>query len=372
MFGFSEAFIGEIFVLLLLIPVLTRPLFKKQKYADSIVMVSPLCIVLSIVLIVVYGLSWSRIITGAFSILVLLTNMRALQRFGSRLYVDYYSLAFRIAAAVETLLIVCTLVVFFFFRPSVPSLYPERTVYTGSFTHGFTAGYGLFRRINLVTYRYGNCDSGKSVQDRPLVVFLPDTYTTAEDSQVRLSACTQKGISVFTGDFYVDDGGIAGGIRGFSSLLLRYGSTKRFFLHHLVHANETFSQEIRQKLIEQRRREAESLLVLAGDFAQSLIIAAEGDSLQTAYALQKKYPLFVLGVFDSSAGLPYYKRGTGDLFSVQPLDAFFMFYKTERGRTGSSFGGTVRRFFALQNEEREKKSYGHFAEALYSYMEGIK
>lgn len=363
MFGFSEAFIGEIFVLLLLIPVLTRPLFKKQKYAGSIVTVSPLCVLLSIVLIFIYGLSWSRIITGALSVLVLFTNMRALQRFGSKLYIDYYSLAFRIAAAVETVIILCTLVVFFFCRPPVPALYPERTVYTGSFTHGFTAGYELFRRIDLVTYRYGAYDGAK-----PLVVFLPDTYTTSEDSEPRLRECAQRGMTVFTGDFYND-----GSLQGFYSLLLKYGSTKRFFLHHLVNANETHSREIRQKLIARNTREAETLLVLAGDFAESVVIAAEGDSLETARSLQKKYPLFVRGVFDASAGLPYYERGWADLFFVQPLDAFFMFYKAERSRPGTvSFTDTVKRFFALQREERENKSSIRFAEALYSYMEELK
>lgn len=363
MFGFSEAFIGELFVLLLLISVLTRPLFKKHKYADPVVMVSPLCVGLAIVLIFIYGLSCSRIITFMLSMLVFFTNIRALQRFESKFYVDYYSLAFRIAAVVETLLIICTVVVFFFFRPSVPAFYPERKVYTGSLAHGFTAEFELFRRVNLVTYRYGVYDRGK-----PLVVFLPDTYTTAEDSQLRLSACAHKGISVFTGDFYGDSG-----IQAPYSFFLKSGSTKRFFLHHLINANETFSQEIRQKLIERNMREAETLLVIAGDFSESVIIAAECDSLETARSLQKKYPGFVKGVFNASAGLPYYEQRKADLSFVEPLDAFFMFYKAERSRPGTfSFTDTVKRFFALQREERENKSYNLFAEALYSYMEGLK
>ena len=396
MLGLSDEFLGQAAVLLLLLPVLFRPFFKKHAYADSTVTLSPLSVVLALLLIAVYGLSYALAAITVIALSVLLINIRALQRFNSRLYVDRYSTAFRIAAVIESIVVLFALAALFVLRPEPAPTEPQRTLYTGSFSRGFVPKREFFRRTSLITSLYeprgnnaadGNNTAagtaGSAPKKKRIAVFVPDIKNVSGDSALRLSAASMQGITVFTGDFY--EPSLLKNTPN-KTLFNRF-HTKAFSLHRLYRNPKLFGA-VKADLLVQKKAETEALLIKAGEYADSVVLVTEGDSLLCAKELYAKYPSFVRGIFDSSTlqGLgnapsgsrpdtfnsgislsaelqkaaDYYSAQRADLLFVNPSDSLALFYTDFK-----NIGG----FFAARRGEKTNQSPARFAGALKSYME---
>ena len=404
MLGLSDEFLGQEAVLLLLLPVLFRPFFKKHAYADSTVTLSPLSLALSFLLIAVYGLSYALAAITIIALSVLLINIRALQRFNSRLYVDRYSGAFRVAAVIESIVVLFAAAALFVLRPEPAPAEPQRTLYTGSFSRGFVPKEEFFRRTSLITSLYephrnaentggatgtggtaaesgtaaGNPDSAAAAKKKRIAVFVPDIKNVSGDSALRLSAASEQGIAVLTGDFY--EPSLLKNTR--NKTLFNLFHTKAFSLHRLYRNPKLFGA-VKADLLVQKKAETEALLIKAGDYADSVVIVTEGDSLLCAKELYAKYPSFVRGIFDSStlqgivfapSGAPpdsspspefqkaasYYSRHRSDLLFVKPFDALPLFYADFKN---------IGDFFAARGDEKTNRSPARFAGALKSYME---
>lgn len=398
MLGLSDEFLGQEAVLLLLLPVLFRPFFKKHAYADSTVTLSPLSVALALLLIAVYGLSYALAAITVIALSVLLINLRALQRFNSRLYVDRYSTAFRIAAVIESIVVLFALAALFVLRPEPAPTEPQRTLYTGSFTRGFVPKREFFRRTSLITSLYevrgnnaadGNNTAagtaGSAPKKKRIAVFVPDIKNVSGDSALRLSAASIQGITVFTGDFY--EPSLLKNTP--NEMLFNHFHTKAFSLHRLYRNAQLFGA-VKADLLVQKKAETEALLIKAGDYADSVVLVTEGDSLLCAKELYAKYPSFVRGIFDSSTlqGLvfapsgsrpdtfnseiplsaelqkaaDYYSAQRADLLFVNPSDSLALFYTDFK-----NIGG----FFAARRAEKTNQSPARFAGALKSYMEKL-
>ena len=396
MLGLSDEFLGQAAVLLLLLPVLFRPFFKKHAYADSTVTLSPLSVVLALLLIAVYGLSYALAAITVIALSVLLINIRALQRFNSRLYVDRYSMAFRIAAVIESIVVLFALAALFVLRPEPAPTEPQRTLYTGSFSRGFVPKREFFRRTSLITSLYeprgnnaadGNNTAagtaGSAPKKKRIAVFVPDIKNVSGDSALRLSAASMQGITVFTGDFY--EPSLLKNTP--NKMLFNRFHTKAFSLHRLYRNPKRFGA-VKADLLVQKKAETEALLIKAGEYADSVVLVTEGDSLLCAKELYAKYPSFVRGIFDSSTlqGLgnapsgsrpdtfnsgislsaelqkaaDYYSAQRADLLFVNPSDSLALFYTDFK-----NIGG----FFAARRDEKTNNSPARFAGALKSYME---
>lgn len=396
MLGLSDEFLGQEAVLLLLLPVLFRPFFKKHAYADSTVTLSPLSVALALLLIAVYGLSYALAAITVIALSVLLINLRALQRFNSRLYVDRYSTAFRIAAVIESIVVLFALAALFVLRPEPAPTEPQRTLYTGSFTRGFVPKREFFRRTSLITSLYevrgnnaadGNNTAagtaGSAPKKKRIAVFVPDIKNVSGDSALRLSAASIQGITVFTGDFY--EPSLLKNTP--NEMLFNHFHTKAFSLHRLYRNAQLFGA-VKADLLVQKKAETEALLVKAGEYADSVVLVTEGDSLLCAKELYAKYPSFVRGIFDSStlqglvfapsgsrndafnSGIPlsaelqkaadYYSAQRADLLFVNPSDSLALFYADLK-----NIGG----FFTARRAEKTNQSPVRFAGALKSYME---
>ena len=396
MLGLSDEFLGQEAVLLLLLPVLFRPFFKKHAYADSTVTLSPLSVALALLLIAVYGLSYALAAITLIALSVLLINLRALQRFNSRLYVDRYSTAFRIAAVIESIVVLFALAALFVLRPEPAPTEPQRTLYTGSFTRGFVPKREFFRRTSLITSLYevrgnnaadGNNTAagtaGSAPKKKRIAVFVPDIKNVSGDSALRLSAASMQGITVFTGDFY--EPSLLKNTP--NEMLFNHFHTKAFSLHRL-YRNAQLLGAVKADLLVQKKAETEALLIKAGDYADSVVLVTEGDSLLCAKELYAKYPSFVRGIFDSStlqglvfapsgsrpdafdSGIPlstefkkaadYYSAQRADLLFVNPSDSLALFYADLK-----NIGG----FFTARRAEKTNQSPVRFAGALKSYME---
>jgi len=396
MLGLSDEFLGQAAVLLLLLPVLFRPFFKKHAYADSTVTLSPLSVVLALLLIAVYGLSYALAAITVIALSVLLINIRALQRFNSRLYVDRYSMTFRIAAVIESIVVLFALAALFVLRPEPAPTEPQRTLYTGSFSRGFVPKREFFRRTSLITSLYevrgnnaadGNNPAagtaGSAPKKKRIAVFVPDIKNVSGDSALRLSAASMQGITVFTGDFY--EPSLLKNTP--NKMLFNRFHTKAFSLHRLYRNPKRFGA-VKADLLVQKKAETEVLLIKAGEYADSVVLVTEGDSLLCAKELYAKYPSFVRGIFDSSTlrGLvfapsdsrpdtfnseiplsaelqkaaDYYSAQRADLLFVNPSDSLALFYTDFK-----NIGG----FFAARRAEKTNQSPVRFAGALKSYME---
>ena len=398
MLGLSDEFLGQAAVLLLLLPVLFRPFFKKHAYADSTVTLSPLSVVLALLLIAVYGLSYARAAITVIALSVLLINIRALQRFNSRLYVDRYSMAFRIAAVIESIVVLFALAALFVLRPEPAPTEPQRTLYTGSFSRGFVPKREFFRRTSLITSLYeprsnnaadGNNTAagtaGSAPKKKRIAVFVPDIKNVSGDSALRLSAASMQGITVFTGDFY--EPSLLKNTP--NKMLFNRFHTKAFSLHRL-YRNAQLLGAVKADLLVQKKAETEALLIKAGEYADSVVLVTEGDSLLCAKELYAKYPSFVRGIFDSSTlqgignapsgsrldtfnsgislsaelqkAADYYSAQRADLLFVNPSDSLALFYADLK-----NIGG----FFAARRAEKTNQSPARFAGALKSYMEKL-
>ena len=398
MLGLSDEFLGQAAVLLLLLPVLFRPFFKKHAYADSTVTLSPLSVVLALLLIAVYGLSYALAAITVIALSVLLINIRALQRFNSRLYVDRYSMAFRIAAVIESIVVLFALAALFVLRPEPAPTEPQRTLYTGSFSRGFVPKREFFRRTSLITSLYeprgnnaadGNNTAagtaGSAPKKKRIAVFVPDIKNVSGDSALRLSAASMQGITVFTGDFY--EPSLLKNTP--NKMLFNRFHTKAFSLHRLYRNPKLFGA-VKADLLVQKKAETEALLIKAGEYADSVVLVTEGDSLLCAKELYAKYPSFVRGIFDSStlqgllfapsdrrpdafnSGIPlsaefkkaadYYSAQRADLLFVNPSDSLALFYTDFK-----NIGG----FFAARRDDKTNNSPARFAGALKSYMEKL-
>ena len=398
MLGLSDEFLGQAAVLLLLLPVLFRPFFKKHAYADSTVTLSPLSVALALLLIAVYGLSYALAAITLIALSVLLINIRALQRFNSRLYVDRYSTAFRIAAVIESIVVLFALAALFVLRPEPAPTKPQRTLYTGSFSRGFVPKREFFRRTSLITSLYevrgNNAADGNNTaagtagsvpKKKRIAVFVPDIKNVSGDSALRLSAASLQGVAVFTGDFY--EPSLLKNTRN-KTLFNRF-HTKAFCLHRFYRNAQLFGA-VKADLLVQKKAETEALLIKAGDYADSVVLVTEGDSLLCAKELYAKYPSFVRGIFDSSTlqGLgnapsairpdtfnsgislsaefkkaaDYYSAQRADLLFVNPSDSLALFYTDFK-----NIGG----FFTARRDEKTNNSPARFAGALKSYMEKL-
>ncbi|MGP1510266.1 MAG: hypothetical protein ACTTIU_07000 [Treponema lecithinolyticum] len=370
MFGLPDVLIGESAVLILLLPVLLRPLLKKHARVDSAVTLAPLAFVLSLTLTAVYGFSYARLALIILSTAILLTNMRALQRFASRLYVDSYSTAFRIAAGIELILVVCSAAVLFYLRPHTINPKPQLSVYTGSFERNFKAKTEVSRPVSLVVYEYGTSFAANT--NEPAILFVPDTYEVCADYELYAQEAVKQQRYVIAGDFYRFP---ASENASPSERFYNSRSFKAFTVHKRAAmqkaetvrdtrklrgtAQNTQSIE-HQRFIRRKQAEIEAMLVIAGQKTSSLIIAAQGDSFAAASILKEKYPGFISAVFNTQTGTDSFSFIRDTLTVSEPLDALFLFYGGVSG---------IGDFYKARRLQKAEAGSPAFAKALAPYIQ---
>lgn len=139
--------LGEFFVLLLLLPVVLRPLLHKAGTTDRLSIFAPFAFFISILLIFADGLSVETISITLISFFVFFFNIRALVRCIEKLPVDLFSTGAKIACFLGFALI-CATGHFIFKNYPFKNLYrinksslayvsQQKTLYGGSFEEGF-------------------------------------------------------------------------------------------------------------------------------------------------------------------------------------------------------------------------------------------
>ena len=201
---------GEFLIFLLLLITNSRVFFVESR-KDSIVLLSPLAVLLAVFQIFSWGFD---VFTGTaliLSILVLFSNFHALYRYFERLYVDHYSPLMYIWAISTCLVCLFCLAFLIYFAPSTPltqrrvnktttNVIMERERFNGSFRSGFEKASSL-QKTNIQF----NIFAPETKNDLPLIVFFPDKRAETYHYIPYLLQLAEEGYTIISSDINTKD-----------------------------------------------------------------------------------------------------------------------------------------------------------------------
>lgn len=197
---------GEFLIVFLLIANCTRIFFLKYGRRDALAVIAPVCVVLSFLQIAAWNIDVFSAALLLLSLVCFIINFRALLRFVSGLYIDRYSIAFRISA---TLLFLAALAVGAFLvllRPVGTNFVKsgvsvEKIRLHGTFSRGFERA-DMFERADAIITIY---ESDSAAKKNQAVVVVPDKRADSDRYAPYFASLAQMGYTVCTGDFYAKD-----------------------------------------------------------------------------------------------------------------------------------------------------------------------
>lgn len=201
---------GEFLIFLLLLITNSRVFFVESR-KDSIVLLSPLAVILSVFQIFSWGFD---VFTGTaliLSILVLFSNFHALYRYFERLYVDHYSPLMYIWAISTCLVCIFCLVFLIYFAPSTPltqrrvnkatNVLMKKERYNGSFRSGFEKA-GSLQKTNI---QFSIFSPEIANEKLPLIVFFPDKRAETYHYIPYLLQLAEEGFTIISSDINTKD-----------------------------------------------------------------------------------------------------------------------------------------------------------------------
>ncbi len=200
-------FFGELLALFLIFLNCIRIFLLKFGKIDSLTILAPLSVLCVIFQIFAWNLDIFSFFILILSIFCFFTNFRALLRFFNGLYVDHYSVAFRLGSI---LILICTLfisAVLIIFRPVTLSknenkIEKQKVRISGDFTGGFEKS-GAFCLSNGEIRIFSPLK--KELSNRKLIILLSDKRSDSIEYVPYMTLLAEKGFTVYSGDFYARD-----------------------------------------------------------------------------------------------------------------------------------------------------------------------
>ncbi len=316
----SNYFISQLLVCMLMLLALLRILISNRKQEDSLIIFAPAAFFMSLVLVPAFGLTLPILLLIAESTLILIVNIPSLNRYSQKLYIDSFSPAYITFTGVLSILFILLTVFIFLNRPvpephtvnnpAIPNI--NRTVYRMRGTHsaGFEEGDRLFFIPDAVFYTVEITDGNNS---KPVVILLPDVYTTFSGNEATVSVLTKKQNTVVCGDFFCKDG-------NYTNKTLFNRHARSLFLQYLNYKADpviTNSQNYWKNL---KKSELKALLSFVQQHYadRKLIVVADGLSGAAAkeYLDETKNPAALVELDNS---IPGYIPGFGNYAVIEPL-----------------------------------------------------
>ena len=199
--------LGEWLILSLLFLNCIRIFFIKYGKVDVLTVLAPVCVILSVLQIVAWGVYLYSAVILFISIFCFFTNFRAFLRFKAGLLVDHYSVAFKIGEVMVLLLTLGVGALLVYFRPgnTRPSDYSaeiKKIRLSGDFTGGFSESlpFQLAQgEVILVQPADERNFNGQSI------IVMADKSATAAEYMPLMLNFAGKGFKVFSGEFYARD-----------------------------------------------------------------------------------------------------------------------------------------------------------------------
>lgn len=199
--------LGEWLILSLLFLNCIRIFFIKYGKVDVLTVLAPVCVILSVLQIVAWGVYLYSAVILFISIFCFFTNFRAFLRFKAGLLVDHYSAAFKVGEVMVLLLTLGVGALLVYFRPgnTRPSDYSaeiKKIRLSGDFTGGFSESLPFqFAQGEVILVQPAD---ERNFNGQSIIVMADKSATAAEYMPLMLDFAG-KGFKVFSGEFYARD-----------------------------------------------------------------------------------------------------------------------------------------------------------------------
>lgn len=324
-------FSGELLILLLLLPVVLRSFFPPGGKNDKTSILAFIAFLFSLCLIAAAGFSVAVICVAGTSLYVLIINIGAISRFLQHLQVDAYSPALIIASIFALVFIAGSAFVITGGMTMSDIRYArmtagagnvrEETRMTGNFTNGFKEKTSWDEQFSAVFYRFyaENDNEGvpfeQPVVERPVVIFIPDVYATAEENRATIQAIASRCNVVISGDFYVSDEPYIDSF--FNNKIFR-----SFSLRKMKYLNPEQIPAFAFHWTQLKLKELESLFKYVHTHypeARVFCVAADGNAAESAELYMRRHPSERVPVFAITSEVPGYISGLGNVAIFQPV-----------------------------------------------------
>ena len=242
-----DAFLSQMLVIFLLFVCCFRTFFSKTSRIDSAAILAPVAFLISILNIFLWNLNVPNIFLLCLSLLVMLSNLRALIRLSARVFVDRYSAASVIFSILELILVIFVGTVIFLNRPVKLTPQDFNSVKTksrlsGNASRGFKpiAETDFFRSSTGTLYTYRPKHAEEENQQQPIILFCGTDIAEVQDYEPYFLFLSSKGYEVLAADFYASDMEYLPGV--YNSRFLR----KTFSLHNFLKSKNNLKNDTAQ------------------------------------------------------------------------------------------------------------------------------
>lgn len=200
------SYITNICILILCALCSARVFFLRYGRRDALSATACIALAVAVGNLAVLGASTASVLSAVVALVASVTNFRALLRFGSDLYVDHYSIPFKVASILIMAVVAASLAVLITFHPFFEkidhyNITSTRTKLSGSFSQGFHPSRPFEKSNALVTVtRPTVAMAGDAV-----IVLLGDKRANRENYLPLISALSNRGATVVFGEFFSGD-----------------------------------------------------------------------------------------------------------------------------------------------------------------------
>ncbi|MBR5646459.1 MAG: hypothetical protein IKX23_07480 [Treponema sp.] len=199
-------FLGQLLTLLILLFINSRVLYLHHVKRDSIVMLAPFALILSILLVLAWGINYFNLLIIVLTFLTVIINIRAMLRYSEKLFLDIYSLLMKIGsitlAAVTIVLILFSVII----HPvNLSNKKLNLTVTTEKLEGNFRTGFSkqrAFSKANIILTEISPKDEKLS---NHVILFVPDIRGDSSAYMPFLKLLASNDFTVLTADFYTND-----------------------------------------------------------------------------------------------------------------------------------------------------------------------
>ncbi len=206
-------FYGELLVFALLFITNLRVFFVQHVRRDPLVVLAPFTFVIAILQILAWGIDAFTVLGLFIALLVLLSNFHAIFRYTERLYIDHYSPLMKVWAILTIAVSSLALAAAIYFAPVEQNnkklgICENQYRYKGSFRSGFEEA-GPFSTHSLTLFEFTHDASGTTsvgTNQSLIVLLVPDKRGDTANYKPYLQQLALRGITVYSADFFADDG----------------------------------------------------------------------------------------------------------------------------------------------------------------------
>ena len=320
-------FYGELLVFVLLFITNLRVFFVHHVRRDPLVVLAPFTFIVAIFQILAWGIDAFTTLGLLIALFVLLSNFHAIFRYMERLFVDHYSALMKAWAVFTIMISAVALAATIYFAPVELNtrklgITEKEIHYKGSFRSGFEEA-GPFSQKAMTLYEFA--PEKERYQDL-IVLLAPDKRGDTDNYRPYLQQLAANGITVYSADFYADDGQWLHSI-GDKRILRRLVMVFQSMTNNMKFTSqkEYYSYNISQEYsvlipLLQERCGSKKKFLLITDFMAD--IAADD--------FEKKNPEQIAGVLKLSNIEEYKSAGYGCIEQTDPLLAMAQGLKRDK------------------------------------------